>query len=100
MSIQQVDERLGFILSEPFKKVVAAHRFAGLILVGGDTSIMMMGALGAKGIRLDSEVLPGIPVGRILGGKREGMWVITKAGGFGGAYTLVKLMKYMKSTAR
>jgi len=99
MSDQQVDEKLSFILSESFKKIVAAHRFAGLILMGGDTSIRMMGALGAKEIRLDGEVLPGIPVGRILGGKHEGMRVVTKAGGFGGTYTLVKLMEYMKSAA-
>ncbi len=97
---QQVDERLGFILSESFRKIVAGHRFAGLILVGGDTSIRMMGALGAKGIRLDGEVLPGIPVGRIIGGKHEGMRVVTKAGGFGGPYALVKVIDYVKSAGR
>ena len=100
MSSRQVEEKLAFILSESFRKVVAAHRFAGLILVGGDTSIRMMDALGAKGIRLGGEVLPGIPVGRILGGKHEGMRVITKAGGFGGTYTLAKLMEYMRSAGR
>jgi len=99
MTSQQVDGKIGSILSESFKRIVAAHRFAGLILVGGDTSVRMMGALGAEGIRLDGEVLPGIPVGRILGGKHEGMRVVTKAGGFGGTYTLVKLMEYMKSAA-
>ncbi len=99
MSDEQVDEKLAFILSESFKKIVAAHRFAGLILVGGDTSIRMMNAFGAEGIKLDGEVLPGIPVGRILGGKHEGMRVITKAGGFGGTDALVKLMDYMRSEA-
>lgn len=97
---QQVDEKLGFMLSESFRKIVAAHRFAGLILVGGDTSIRMMGALGAKGMRLDGEVLPGIPVGRILGGRHEGMRVVTKAGGFGDPYALAKIMEYVKSAGR
>ena len=100
MSNEQVEEKLAFILSESFKKIVAAHRFAGLILIGGDTSIRMMDALSAEGIRLDGEVLPGIPVGRILGGKHEGIRVITKAGGFGDTDTLVKIMEYMKSEAR
>jgi uncharacterized protein YgbK (DUF1537 family) len=100
MSRQQVNERLGFILSESFRKVVVTHRFAGLVLVGGDTSIRMISALGASGVRLESEVLPGIPAGRILGGDHDGMRVITKAGGFGGSHTLVKIMECMRSAVR
>jgi len=100
MSRNEVNERLGFILSESFRKVVVTHRFAGLVLVGGDTSIRMISALGASGVRLESEVLPGIPAGRILGGEHDGMRVITKAGGFGDSHTLVKIMECMRSAVR
>jgi len=99
MSSHEVKERLLSVLSESFERIVEIHRFAGLILVGGDTSARIMDALGAMGIRVEDEVLPGIPMGRILGGKHEGMRVVTKAGGFGDRYTLVNIIEHLRSAA-
>jgi len=99
MSRLEVAEKLLSVLAESFKRIAADHRFAGLILVGGDTSIRIMDAVAAKGVRIEKEVLPGVPMGRILGGDHEGMLVVTKAGGFGDCHALVKIMKSMKSKA-
>lgn len=92
----QVYEKLLSVLAEASRKIADDRKFAGLILIGGDTSIKVMGAMGAKGIKIEREVLPGVPLGRILGGEHEGMCVITKAGGFGDSYTLVKLIKCLR----
>jgi uncharacterized protein YgbK (DUF1537 family) len=43
---------------------------------------------GAEGIRLEAEVEPGVPFGRLLGGVGDGLAVVTKSGGFGGPDTL------------
>jgi D-threonate/D-erythronate kinase len=61
--------------------------FDGLVLTGGETAVGVARRLGAVGIRLEGELEPGIPVGRLIGPRPYG--VITKAGAFGEAGTLV-----------
>ncbi|MDH4247186.1 MAG: four-carbon acid sugar kinase family protein [Deltaproteobacteria bacterium] len=55
----------------------------GLVLTGGDVSLAVLEALNCHALRLGREVLPGIPISRLMGGKADGLAVITKAGGFG-----------------
>jgi len=54
-----------------------------LVLSGGDTALEVCRALGVRGIRLAREILPGIPLGTLIGGRCDGLTVVTKAGGFG-----------------
>jgi uncharacterized protein YgbK (DUF1537 family) len=96
MTNLEVRNRLLSVLSECFKKIIEKYRIAGLLLIGGDTAAQIMKAMGAKGFRIEKEILPGVPLGRILKGKHKGLWVATKAGGFGDEYALVKIMKYFK----
>jgi len=96
MSRLEIAEKLLSILSESFKRIIAKRRFAGVILIGGDTSIRIMNSVAAKGVRIEKEVLPGVSMGRILGGDHEEMLVVTKAGGFGDSHTLVQIMKSVK----
>ncbi|MEA3253656.1 MAG: nucleotide-binding domain containing protein, partial [Chloroflexota bacterium] len=53
-------------------------------------------ALEAVGIRILKELQPGIVVGEIIGGAKEGMKVITKAGGFGNDDALIEAIYYLK----
>jgi uncharacterized protein YgbK (DUF1537 family) len=53
----------------------------GLVLTGGDTAVSVARRLGATGLRVDDELEPGVPVGRLLGPRPYR--VVTKAGGFG-----------------
>jgi uncharacterized protein YgbK (DUF1537 family) len=55
----------------------------GLVLTGGDVAIAVSRALGAAALRLQGEVLPGIPWGYLVAGHADGVAVVTKAGGFG-----------------
>lgn len=60
-----------------------------LVLSGGDTALEACRALGVRGIRLVREMLPGIPLGVLIGGPYDGLPVVTKAGGFGSVDALV-----------
>ncbi len=66
-----------------------------VILVGGDTALKVYEQCGAQGIRILGEVEPGIPWGRWIGGRLEGLPVVTKAGGFGNADTLCTLARFL-----
>jgi len=83
-------------LGEASRAIAENCRNFGLILVGGDTAIRVMNAMGAYGIKTEEEVLPGIPIGMILGGRSDGLLIITKAGGFGREDALIEAMKKLK----
>ncbi|MCC6535984.1 MAG: four-carbon acid sugar kinase family protein [Bryobacterales bacterium] len=67
----------------------------GLLLTGGDTALLVARLLGAEGIRLEAEIEPGIPLGRLIGGAGDGVAVVTKSGGFGGADTLAGVARVL-----
>lgn len=64
-------------------------------MTGGDTARGLLDRLGASGIDLISEVLPGIPFGTVNGGRRPGLRVVTKAGGFGRPEALAQAVAYL-----
>jgi len=78
------------------RAVVEADPAIGLILTGGETARAVCSALGATGIELVKEVLPGIPVGRLREGPFEGLLLVTKAGGFGGEDALIYAVQVIK----
>lgn len=64
----------------------------GIFLSGGDTAESVCKLIGAKAIRLIEEVLPGLMRGELIGGRHDGLSVMTKAGAFGLPQTLVQLL--------
>jgi len=67
-----------------------------LIISGGDTAGFVCRVLQAAAIRLECEVLTGIPLGRLVGGEADGLPVVTKAGGFGEEPALVRVVEYLE----
>src|SRR5207244_2052723 len=65
----------------------------GLVLTGGDTAAAVCRALGAECLELGGEVLPGMPTGTLLGGRRPGLRIVTKSGGFGPPDALVRAVE-------
>lgn len=65
------------------------HAADAVVVTGGDGARALADELGAAGIEIESAVAEGTPVGRLIGGRRPGMRIITKAGGFGGPNALV-----------
>ncbi len=64
----------------------------GVIATGGETARAVLLAAGVATLRLIGEVEPGIPLSNTGGGLR----IITKAGAFGGAKTLLECFKVLR----
>jgi uncharacterized protein YgbK (DUF1537 family) len=60
-----------------------APALAGLVLTGGDIAAATCAALDGGLVRLRGEVQPGIAIGWLVDGRRPGLALATKAGGFG-----------------
>ena len=73
-------------LGEQVKAVLTDSRFEAIIVFGGDTAYGIHEALGAVDFESCGEILPGLPVS-----KSQGLYWITKAGGFGKADLLQRL---------
>lgn len=71
------------ILGKITKEIIDRVEISGLFVTGGDTAIEVIKNLGAGGAKIEREILPGIPLLTIKGGKYEGLKVVTKAGAFG-----------------
>ena len=71
--------------------IIEADQTDGLFLSGGETADAFRRMSGGEAIELEQELLPGLVLGRWLGGVADGLIVVTKAGAFGGEQTLVAL---------
>ncbi len=69
-------------------------RPGALVLSGGDTAALVCRTLGAHGIVVEDEILPGIPHGILAGGVYDGLAVATKAGGFGEPRALIQVADF------
>lgn len=63
-----------------------------LMVVGGDTLSAALAATDASAVDVVGEVVPGVPSGRIVGGKLAGCRIVTKSGGFGARDRLARLV--------
>ena len=85
-------ESLGRLLGD-----VAPH-VGALVATGGETARALLVALGAHGLRLLRELEPGIPLSAALG--RQPIPVVTKAGAFGSAESLLHCYLELATTRR
>ncbi|MCC6389212.1 MAG: hypothetical protein IT167_01320 [Bryobacterales bacterium] len=69
--------------SADFKSFLSFMPRSALLIAGGDTARAIAAHLGADGIRLAGEEIPGIPWGVWIGGDFDGLPIATKSGGFG-----------------
>lgn len=56
---------------------------SGIMVTGGATALQLLEVTKAEGIEVMKEIEPGVPLGKIVGGKLNNLSIITKAGGFG-----------------
>lgn len=68
----------------------------GVFLSGGDTAESVWARIGASALIIREEILPGLMRGEFVGGRFNGLPVVTKAGAFGQAETLNQLVNSMK----
>lgn len=88
-----IEESLAHVVDS----AVSLNLVLGMVTTGGDTSAAVVRALGAVGLNLRDEVLPGIPLGLIVGGRADGLPIITKAGGFGDSDALVVAINRLRN---
>jgi uncharacterized protein YgbK (DUF1537 family) len=67
-------------------EIVRGARAEALVATGGDTAIAILAASGNPALQVLGDLMPGIPYARIRLGSAS-LWLVTKAGGFGGRDT-------------
>lgn len=92
----EVSGEISSFLGEIVETFVQTGKIAGLALVGGDTAVKIIKGMGALGTKIEREVLPGIPICKVVGGKYNGLRIVTKAGGFGDENAIIKIVKCLK----
>lgn len=70
---------------------------AGMFLSGGDTAAAVLAGLEVQAIHLEREVRSGMVYGTMIGGPMSGRSVVTKAGSFGQADTLLNLYRLLRA---
>jgi uncharacterized protein YgbK (DUF1537 family) len=83
-------------LGEWTRRIVTDMHLAALVMTGGDTARAVCSSLRVSAIRVLGEVLPGIPCGELMGGFSPALPVVTKAGGFGQADSLERVLHYLR----
>jgi len=68
---------------------------SGALLTGGDMATAFLRKIRARGLRLEQEILPGIPLGRVMSGNAAGLKIVTKAGGFGLQGSMRQIVNYL-----
>ena len=83
---------LGKVTARLLRKI----RLGGLVLTGGDLAMGVCRQLAASALRIEEEVLPGIPCSTLMDGPFRGLRLVTKAGGFGEKDALCRIIQYLR----
>ncbi len=86
-------EALGNIVKRVYGEI-SPH---SIICSGGDTSFQICKAFDAWGIELMDEIMPGVPVGKMVGGQADSTLIVTKSGGFGAEDVMIRIIEYLRS---
>jgi len=82
------------ILGKAAVHLLEKVRLGGLVLTGGDLAMGVCQRLSSSALRIEEEVLPGIPCSTLTDGPFKGLPMVTKAGGFGERDALWKIIRY------
>ena len=88
----KIQDSIGEVAAAILQKV----EISGIFLSGGDTAMGFFGKVDAGRFNIIAEVLQGIPLMQVIGGKHGGMKVITKAGAFGEQDALYYCLRKLK----
>lgn len=80
---------------ELVRQAIAAEAPDAILVFGGDTAFGILKALGCPALEPVGEVVPGVPVSRVVG---YGFALITKAGGFGDEHLIAKVKQILNGT--
>jgi len=66
-----------------------------LILSGGDVAMEVCQNLRSGGMRIETEILQGIPLSSLLDGPWKGLPIVTKGGGLGDPNAFLEVIHYL-----
>jgi uncharacterized protein YgbK (DUF1537 family) len=89
---QVIPEALGKVTA----RLLHQKRLGGLVLTGGDLAMGVCKHLSASALRIEEEVLPGIPCSTLTDGPFQGLRLVTKAGGFGEKDALWRITQFLR----
>ena len=89
----EIPKSLGRITQSVLQRSHLSVQDLILVLLGGDTALSVLDHLGAEGIEIEGEVMKGIVMGRLTGGRWHGLSMITKAGAFGKEDALERIIE-------
>ncbi|TWH47334.1 four-carbon acid sugar kinase family protein [Sporomusa sp. KB1] len=95
IQVQKYGQIVTNFLAEITQKIVRKHGLRNLVISGDGTTTSICHTLGIGLIDLEREILPGIPVGKIVGSNYDGVHLVTKAGGFGKRNSLRKVLELL-----
>lgn len=82
------------LIGAEFAQVLARLPRPGtLVVTGGETLRRVCAALDARGLVVEGELAPGVPVSRLAGGRWDGARIVSKSGAFGDARLLARLLE-------
>lgn len=81
------------VLAQQVAARIAASPIDALVLVGGDGALAVLDACGAAQVRVLDNLAPGTPRGVVLGGRLDGLQLVTRSGGFGPPDALVQIVQ-------
>jgi D-threonate/D-erythronate kinase len=93
-----LSRRIADALGDVAERLAGEGVVSALVLTGGDTAVTVARRLGATGLRVEEELEPGVPVGRLLGARPYR--VVTKAGGFGSPEVLRRACEALAASER
>ncbi|MCW4038348.1 MAG: hypothetical protein NWF13_06385 [Candidatus Bathyarchaeota archaeon] len=96
LSDRKMRTQMGHILGRTSQAIVPRENVCGMVVTGGETAFNVYTALDVLEVRVEEEILPGIPVVTIVGGPACGTRVVTKAGAFGDEDALVTAIEYLR----
>jgi uncharacterized protein YgbK (DUF1537 family) len=96
----RITESLGRIAASVLERCHFDTEEVALVLFGGDTALSALDHLKADGLEIEGEILKGIVIGRLMGGKWEGLRMVTKAGAFGKVKALEKILGILGQGSR
>jgi uncharacterized protein YgbK (DUF1537 family) len=94
----EIPKHLGHIALAALEKCNVDIRDLAVIVTGGDTAMSFFDLLGADGVEIEGEILKGIVMGHLTGGKWNNLTVVTKAGAFGREDALEKIMDNLEGS--
>jgi len=98
--VSALKELTARVLARVAVRAIRRWDMNGLILTGGDVAKETCKTLEATGARILKELESGVVVGEVIGGIKEGLRIVTKAGGFGSDEAIVDAIYYLERNER